>query len=60
MKLRKYHRHRQWRSVPGDYRGLAIGKEKGGELFGNLQCKIRPFPPLEKGDEGGFYGFSKD
>jgi hypothetical protein len=25
-----------------------------------IRWKIPLFPPLEKGDEGGFYGFSKD
>jgi len=30
------------------------------ESFLGIRWKIPLFPPLEKGDEGGFYGFSKD
>jgi hypothetical protein len=30
---------------------------KGGELFGIRQRIPSTFPPLEKGDDGGFYGF---
>jgi hypothetical protein len=33
---------------------------KGGELLGDPRCRIPLFPPLQKGDEGGFYDFSKD
>ena len=32
---------------------------KGGELFLLPSIKDSAFPPLEKGDEGGFEGFSK-
>jgi len=33
---------------------------KGGELLGDSRWKIPLFPPLEKGEKGGFYGFSKN
>jgi hypothetical protein len=33
---------------------------KGGELLSDARWKISLFPPLEKGEEGGFYGYSKD
>jgi hypothetical protein len=34
---------------------------KGGDLLGEFATRDSTFspPPLKKGDEGGFYGFSK-